>query len=157
MYRFIVILFILFNLSCDNSNSRIESAPEIETICLQKDVIKNLIISIINSHAFKEVYEHQQRDILQKEIVFITNSFIIDTLKFGEFNTTVSLIDKQIALNKGIKAYLEFEGIDFESDTVKLFLRYRNMGGELYFKMTQKDCIWSIHDSGFEHIKYNDL
>ncbi len=157
MYRFIVILFVLFLFSCENSSRRIESIPEIKAPCLQKEVIKNLIISVINSHDFKEVYEHQQRDILQKEIVFITNSFIIDTLKFGEFNTTVSLIDKQIALNKGIKAYLEFEGIDFESDTVELFLRYRNMGGAIYFKMTQNDCIWSIHDSGFEFIKSDDL
>jgi hypothetical protein len=153
----LIAIFVILLFSCNNSNSRIDRSAEIETPCSEKEVIKNLILCMINSYTFKEEYEHQKRDFKQKEIVFIRNSFIKDTLEFVEFNTTVYLLDKQIAINKGIKAYLEFTAIRFESDTVKLFLRYRNMGGELYFKMTQKDCTWYVHDSSFEYIKSDDL
>jgi hypothetical protein len=153
----LITIFIILLFSCNNSNSRVNRSAEIKTPCSEKDAIKNLIISMINSYTFKEEYEHQKRDFNQKEIVFIRNSFINDTIEFVEFNTTVSLLDKQRVIKKGIKVYLEFEGIMFESDTVKLYLRYRNMGGAFYFKMTQKDCNWYVHDSSFEYIKSDDL
>ena len=153
----LIAIFIILLLSCSNSNSRIDRDIETDTTCAEREVLKSLLTSIIDTHSFREQYENQKRDFNQLEIVFIKNSFINDTLKFVDSFITVILVDKQIAINNKIQAYLEFSEFRFESDTLKLFLSYHNMGGEFDFEMTQKDCRWYVHDSGFEYIKSNEL